>query len=155
MQERYRTSININNELSEVKLILSQLLGIKLRFNSNDVKSLDGIKNIIVHVDNLQTQLSANYFANYKTVNDELNKVKEQVILLIQSSSLDETLKLFTKRIIFFLNKYRYEAKEIDEVLNMAEKYYIDGNFQDGIDLLIDVLVNIKESAKVNRITFN
>jgi septation ring formation regulator EzrA len=155
VQERYRTSININNELSEVKLILSQLLGIKLRFNSNDVKSLDGIKNIIVHVDNLQTQLSANYFANYKTVNDELNKVKEQVILLIQSSSLDETLKLFTKRIIFFLNKYRYEAKEIDEVLNMAEKYYIDGNFQDGIDLLIDVLVNIKESAKVNRITFN
>jgi septation ring formation regulator EzrA len=134
---------------------LSQLLGTKLRFNSGDTKSLDGIKNIIMHIDHLQAQLANNYFANYQGVKDELEKTKEQVTLLLQASSLDETLKLYSQRIIFFLNKYRYEAKEIDRVLTLAEKYYTNGRFQESINLLIDVLSNIKESAKMSKISFS
>jgi hypothetical protein len=152
---QYKQAIFVNDELVEIKLTLSQLLGIKIRFNTTDTKSIDTIKNIIAHIDSLQEQLSEDYFGKYQIVETELKNVKKQAIILIESSGFDETLKLYAQRMIFFLNKYRNEAPQIQESLAIAESYYKQKKYQETIDMLIEVISNISESAKFNKITFN
>lgn len=153
--KQYKQAITINNELAEIKLTLSQLLGIKIRFNTTDTKSIETIKNIISHINSFQDQLSNDYFGKYPIIQSELNNIKKQAVVLIESSGFDETLKLYAQRMIFFLNKYRNEAPQIKESLDVAENYYKQNKYQQTIDMLIEVISNVSESAKSNKILFN
>jgi hypothetical protein len=153
--EQYRKAILVYNELTEVKLTLSQLLGIKIRFNTSDAKSIDAIRNIILHVNQMQDQLATDYFGKFHSVQIALDGIKKQTIILLQSSSFDETLKLYAQRMIFFLNKYRNEANEISKSIEIAENYYKQNKYQETIDMLIEVVANINESSKANKIALN
>jgi hypothetical protein len=152
---QYKNAITINDELSEIKLTLAQVLGIKIRFNTSDTKSIETIKNIIAHINQLQDNLGNDYFGKYHSVQSELDNIKKQTIILIESSSFDEVLKLYAQRMIFFLNKYRNEAPQIAENLTIAENYYKQNKYQQTLDMLIEVIVNMNESARANKILIN
>lgn len=153
--KQYKQVISINDELAEIKLTLSQLLGTKIRFNTTDTKSIETIRNIISHINSFQEQLATDYFGKYPIVQAELENIKKQAIVLIKSSSYDETLKIYAQRMIFFLNKYRNEAPQIKQTLDIAENYYKQNKYQQTLDMLIEVVSNISESAKANKVVFN
>jgi hypothetical protein len=153
--KQYKQAITINDELSEIKLTLSQLLGIKIRFNTADSKSIETIRNIIARINSFQEQLGEDYFGKYSLIQAELKNIKKQTIVLIESCGFDETLKIYAQRLIFFLNKYRNEAPQIKESLDVAESYYKQNKYQLTIDMLIEVISNISQSAKSNKIILN
>jgi hypothetical protein len=153
--KQYKQVITINDELAEIKLTLSQLLGIKIRFNTNDNKSIEAIRNIIAKIVSFQDQLAGDYFGKYPIIQSELNSIKKQAIIIMESSGFDETLKIYAQKMIFFLNKYRNEAPQIRESLDVVENYYKQNKYQQTIDMLIEIISNISDSAKSNKIMFN
>ena len=153
--KQYKQAITVNDELAEIKLTLSQLLGMKIRFNTTDVKSIEAIKNLISKIVSYQDQLAEDYFGKYSVIQSELNSIKKQAVIIMESSGFDETLKTYAQRMIFFLNKYRNEAPQIKDTLEVAENYYKQKKYQETIDMLIEVISNISDSAKSNKILFN
>jgi septation ring formation regulator EzrA len=154
IKNKYKTSIKINNELADLKLTLVQTLFIKQPTAESD-KNAEVINTLIKHVSALQEMLVKNYFANYTLVNNEITKIKDQMQLVFQKSTFDQTLKLYAQRLIFFLNKYRNEHEEIDKIITIAENAYRKNKYQDSIDVLIDALTRIKASAKMHHISIN
>jgi septation ring formation regulator EzrA len=154
IKQKYKASIDINDELSDIKLSLNQLLGIKLDLNSSDQQSLETIKNIVLHVVEVQEKLSTDYFANYNAAREELVNIREQTALLIQSSSCDETLKMYNQRLIFFANKFRNEAEEINKNINEAEVFYKEMHYLESMNILMQLLDRVKMSAKIKKINF-
>jgi hypothetical protein len=154
IKDKYKTSIKINNELADLKLTLVQTLFIKQPTTENE-KNTEVINTLIKHVSALQEMLVKNYFANYALVNNEITKIKDQMQLVFQKSTFDQTLKLYAQRLIFFLNKYRNEHEEIDKIITTAEKAYQQNKYQVSIDVLVDALTKIKESAKMHHISIN
>ncbi|MDR3330313.1 MAG: septation ring formation regulator EzrA [Mycoplasmataceae bacterium] len=149
---KYKNSITINDELADIKLTLAQLLGIKLQHTASDQNGINTIKNIIEHIDQLQTQLTTNYFQNYAIVNDELTKIREQTSLLITSATYNQSLKIYAQRLIYYVNKYRNEHAEIAKSLSIAENLYQKGQYQNTIDQMIETVSVILSSAKNNNI---
>ncbi len=152
---KYKESIILIDELADVKLTLSQLLGMKIKLNSSDEESMNSIRTAIKKVDALEELINNDYFLNYKKVYAEIQETKTQIFNIIKSCTFDNTLKSYAQRLFVFLNKYRNEAKEIDENLNLAERYYNKNKFEDTLDLLIETLKIIKYSSQVNKISFN
>lgn len=155
INNKYKNAILINDELADIKLTLTQLLGLKLQFANVDQKSLETIKNIIEHIKVLQNQLSEKYFQNYDNVNDELIKIREQTGLLISSAAYNQTLKVYAQRLIYYINKYRNEHEEINRSLNIAEDLYRRGQYQTTIDQMIETVTIILSSAKESKIIIN
>ena len=100
-------------------------------------------------------ELAEDYFGKYSVIQSELNSIKKQAVIIMESSGFDETLKTYAQRMIFFLNKYRNEAPQIKDTLEVAENYYKQKKYQETIDMLIEVISNISDSAKSNKILFN
>jgi septation ring formation regulator EzrA len=152
---KYKNSIFINDELADIKLTLTQLLGVKLQHVDNDKQGVDTIKNIIEHINQLQSQLAVNYFQNYAIVSDELTKIREQTSLLITSATYNQSLKIYAQRLIYYVNKYRNEHEEIAKSLLVAENSYKKGEYQNTIDQMIETVTIILSSAKDNNIAIN
>jgi septation ring formation regulator EzrA len=131
-----------------------QTLFIKQHAIESD-KNSEVINTLIKHVGALQGMLTKNYFANFTLVNSEIIKINEQMHLVFQKSTFDQTLKIYAQRLIFYLNKFRNEHEEIERIITTAEIAYKQNKYQESIDMLIDALTNIKESAKINRISLN
>jgi septation ring formation regulator EzrA len=113
------------------------------------------VNDLIKHIEALQHMLAANYFGNYALVNKEIDTITQQMQLLFQKLTFDQTLKIYAQRLIFFLNKYRNEHEEINKIIIVAETSYKQQKYQQSIDILIDALTNIKDSAKMNHISMN
>jgi septation ring formation regulator len=145
----------INDELADIKLTLTQLLGLKLQYSEIDQKGIDSIKNTIQHIKELQTQLAQNYFQNYNVVNNELGQIREQTSLLISSAAYNQTLKIYAQRLIYYVNKYRNEHEEINKSLNIAEGLYQKGQYQNTIEQMIETVSTILSSAKESKISLN
>ncbi len=152
---KYKNSIILIDEIADVKLTLSQLLGMKIKLNSSDEDSMNSIRTTINKIEELERLINQDYFANYNSVFNEVQEIKEQIIKIIQTCTFDETLKTYSQRMFIFLNKYRNEAKEIDDNLNLAERYYNSTNYSETLDILIETLQIIKDSSESNNITFN
>ncbi|MDE6476628.1 MAG: septation ring formation regulator EzrA [Mycoplasmoidaceae bacterium] len=155
INSKYKDSIVLIDELADVKLTLAQLLGMKIKLNSSDEESMNSIRTAIKKVDQLEELINTDYFANYKKVYAEIQETKTQIFNIIKSCTFDNTLKSYAQRLFVFLNKYRNEAKEIDENLNLAERYYNKNKFNDTLDLLIETLKIIKYSSQINKVSFN
>jgi septation ring formation regulator EzrA len=151
---KYKAFIKISNELADLKLTLVQTLFVKQHTIEAD-KNSEVISTLIKHVSALQGMLSKDYFANFSLVNSEIVKIKEQMHLIFQKTTFDQTLKIYAQRLIFYLNKFRNEHEEINRIITAAETTYKQNKYQESIDMLINVLANIKESAKINHISFN
>lgn len=155
ISNQYRTSISIIDEITNIRLTLLQLLGIKIQSSNPDQQSIDNIKKYLTQIDILQEKLEENYFENLNFVQMHFLRLQEEISILIQSSSYDETLKNYLQKMILFLNKYRNEANQIRETLDIAEENYRKKNYTDALDILIETLNQIKESAKTNKVPFN
>jgi septation ring formation regulator EzrA len=155
VETKYKDAIFINDELADIKLTLTQLLGLKLQHTQIDQKEIDTIKNIITHIKLLQEQLSQNYSQNYANVNNELVQIREQTSLLISSAAYNQTLKIYAQRLIYYANKYRNEHEEINKSLNIAENLYQKGQYQNTIEQMIETISTILSSAKESRINLN
>ncbi len=155
INSKYKDSIVLIDELADVKLTLAQLLGMKIKLNSSDEESMNSIRTAIKKVDQLEELINTDYFANYKKVYLEIQETKTQILNIIKSCTFDNTLKSYAQHLFVFLNKYRNEAKEIDENLNLAERYYNKNKFNDTLDLLIETLKIIKYSSQINKVSFN
>lgn len=155
IETKYKNAIFINDELADIKLTLTQLLGLKLQFSEIDQKGIDTIKNIIEHIKTLQGQLTQNYFQNYANVNNELTQIREQTSLLISSAAYNQTLKIYAQRLIFYINKYRNEHEEITKSLDIAESLYRKGQYQNTIEQMIETVSTILSSAKESKVNLN
>lgn len=155
INSKYKDSIVLIDELADLKLTLAQLLGMKIKLNSSDQESMNSIRTTIKKVDQLEELINTDYFANYKKVYIEIQETKSQILNIIKSCTFDNTLKSYAQRLFVFLNKYRNEAKEIDENLNLADRYYNKNKFNDTLDLLIETLKIIKYSSQINKVSFN
>jgi hypothetical protein len=147
---KYEKFVTIINELFDAKLRLSQLLNLRLKAN----KSVDDIKNVISIINLLKEKLTQNYTKNYDEVKIELNKVQNKILLILQTTSNDESLKLFNQRLIFFTNKFRNESEDIKSILEQSEKEYMEHNYSNSLDMLITVLQHIKHSTKISNVEF-
>lgn len=152
---KYKDSINLINEIADLKLTLVQLLGMKVNIKSADESTITSIRTTVAKIDQFENMLSTDYFANYAQVYSEIQETKQQVVSIINSCSFDSTLKSYCQRLLLFLNKYRNEAPQIAETLDNAELAYKKNKYQDTIDSLIEVLQTIKYSSEVNKIKFN
>jgi septation ring formation regulator EzrA len=155
IETKYKNAIFINDELADIKLTLTQLLGLKLQYSEIDQKGIDTIKNIIEHIKVLQSQLSENYFQNYADVNNELTQIREQTGLLISSAAYNQTLKIYAQRLIYYTNKYRNEHEEIQKSLKIAEGLYQKGQYQNTIEQMIETISTILSSAKESKVNLN
>jgi hypothetical protein len=155
IETKYKNAILINDELADIKLTLTQLLGLKLQYATDDQKGIETIRNIIEHIKILQGQLSHNYFQNYTNVNHELTQIREQTSLLISSAAYNQTLKIYAQRLIYYVNKYRNEHEEISKSLSIAEGLYQKGQYQNTIEQMIETVSTILSSAKESKVSLN
>lgn len=155
ISEAYGESIVIFDKLSNLKLFFAQLLGHKLSSGNTPIENLEIYKRNLSTIDTLYEKLSADYSGNKEVVENEIEHLQEEVALIVQTYALDKTLKVYAERLIFFTNKYRNEAAEIKQFLNLAEAFYKKGEYSNTVNLLIDTLSLIKESAEGSKIAFN
>ncbi len=153
--KKYRSSISLLDEIATVKLILVQLLGTKIKLNSNDTETIKAIRISINKIDDLEKLINDNYFINYTKVFSEIQEIKKHVIDIIKTCTFDNELKLYSQRLFIFLNKYRNENEDINNALNVAEKYYFNNRFEETINILIESLDIIKKASEINRIAFD
>ncbi|GHU30666.1 hypothetical protein FACS1894166_00720 [Bacilli bacterium] len=142
IEEKYKTSILINDELSDIKLTLTQLLSENISDNKNE-GNYNAIRTIILDIESLQNNLTTDYFGTYQYVQKQMVHVREQAALLISSATFDQTLKMYAKRLMFFTNKYRNEHKDFEKVITLAEDKYRTNDYQSTISMLIEVLENV------------
>ncbi|MDR0825732.1 MAG: septation ring formation regulator EzrA [Mycoplasmataceae bacterium] len=142
IDDKYKTSILINDELSDIKLTLTQLLSENIT-EKKDEGNFNAIRNIILDIEGLQNSLTTDYFGHYVYVQKQMANVREQASLLISSATFDQTLKLYAKRLMFFTNKYRNEHADFEKVITMAEDKYRNNDYGTTISMLIEVLENV------------
>jgi len=154
INEKYAQSIKVIDELDNLILLLEQLINIKKSLNSNDVTNINAIRNLLNEIEQSSNELSKNYFSSLPIINNQIIKFHEQTQTMLEAVSSELTLKIYNERLLMFANKYRQEAEQINENVALAEKYYRNKEFVKSLDLLIDTLNTIKNSAKFNKVPF-
>jgi septation ring formation regulator EzrA len=110
------------------------------------------IKNLLMIIEDIELKIKTDYEKNYLYAKEEINNILQQVPQLIDSYSLNNTLKYFLKRLLFFSNKFRNENDEIKKIIKNCETLYMQNKYTEGIDKLLVMLNNIKLSAHNNNI---
>jgi hypothetical protein len=95
-------------------------------------------------------EIYANFSNDYSKTKSELLEIKESLNSLIRKINIDYVLFNFLQALFFFLNKYRYEAKEINDTLTNIEANVKEKNIEDSLNVLIDVGQKIKLSSKMS-----
>lgn len=143
----------LSTKISNSRLLLSSLLKsinedktteiIAKRYNSAVNNSYDELKE-------LEKMLLDNKNLSYiKKKYNYLSKIVSQLNNNVMSAKILRRILIET---IKYLNRYKYEDIEIESSINLAKLELAKGSYEKGIDTCIDLLHNIKESSKVNKI---
>lgn len=151
---KFKRFIFIITNINEMKFTLCQILMIYEKENTS-LNIINNLTNSIKEIENQEKMIYENYEKYSVGVDDFIEKVKLNIQKYIEELIIDLKFKKYFEQLLMFLNKYRNEAKEINNSLFVAEEKYKSGNFQSGLDILIEVLMVIKSSAKKNKIRLN
>ncbi|MDR3249525.1 MAG: hypothetical protein LBS95_00385, partial [Mycoplasmataceae bacterium] len=139
--------IDINDLISYEKNVIGQLSGIKHKSNPSDVGNSLVLNTYFERINELEFHLRTKYKDKYEETFEELNNIKKDIEGIAIEAINDLILIEYSKKLFFYLNKFRHEDKEIDEKLNKIEKDSVEKNIDKALDDLISLSFSIKESA--------
>ncbi|MDR0341246.1 MAG: hypothetical protein LBH55_03170 [Mycoplasmataceae bacterium] len=149
---KYNNFIWVIDNVCELKMTLIQLNNCNSSPNTSQNTINSNIKNLLMIIEDIELKIKTDYEKNYLYAKEEINNILQQVPQLIDSYSLNNTLKYFLKRLLFFSNKFRNENDEIKKIIKNCETLYMQNKYTEGIDKLLVMLNNIKLSAHNNNI---
>ncbi|MDR0752689.1 MAG: hypothetical protein LBF02_01130 [Mycoplasmataceae bacterium] len=135
----------INDLFSEIQNTISHLKCLNSSLTSSDnSKEIEELNIFSKRVEEI-----FNGFENdYEKTKIEILQIKNDLFSLIQKINLDFYLFKYLQALFFFLNKYRYENKQINDSLEQIENNIKETNVEDSLVKLIEMAEKIKLSSK-------
>jgi soluble cytochrome b562 len=122
------------------------------RENIIDKNIKKSLSNFQLIINNINDKIKDNYEGNKNEIELEVKQFKEKMISFLSVFASSFFLKKYLSNLIMFTNKFRNESTQISDNIAMAETFYTHSNYKEGIEVLIELLQNIKKTAKKNNI---
>lgn len=142
---------DLYEQISDLKLILLQLKYIDSNTNNKqDSSEKDEVNKLILL--NMQTLekmenklLHADYSIDgyFKQIKEELTNINSNVEILTRKISSNDSLKMITERLYMYASKHRNESNENKDILETAKKYFINKQYKEALNLLLEFLSQI------------
>jgi len=149
---RYTIFIKIISMISSIKFYIAQIDSVYLK-NIKSQKIIDQIKFLNSEIKSIEEKMNENFNLHSKSIHEELTTLSDLIKEIFNDIVFNTTIKKILRNLIFFTTKFKNEEiPVIGEILSKSKKYYEEGKYIEGIDLLTKNLLIIKKNAADNGI---
>ncbi len=153
---QYRSSIALIDDLYQMQWKLNQYIYYINISGSENTKTIENIiRSNLQTIDQIIKLLTHNFDASFAYAYQVVNELKEYQSSFVKMLDVSKQFKNYSRLLILFANKYRYENESIASAIDESEKQYEIGKYTESINTLLPILQHIKLSANKNHIKFN